>query len=122
MNLHLPQSEITKTEIKQLMMVSDNVVSAQSNKPVMGIIQDSLLSLHKMTQKDIFLTKQEVMNLMMKIKGTDYKVPVPCILKPEPKWSGKQMITLILKNDFNYSKHIEICNGYYADEPLSKKT
>ena len=122
MNLHLPQSEVTKTEIKELMMVADNVVSAQSNKPVMGIIQDSLLSVHKMTRQDVFLTKYEVMNLMMKIKYTDYKLPYPAILKPEPKWTGKQILNLILPKDLNFDKNITVQNGYYCDGEMCKKT
>lgn len=122
MNLHLPQSEVTKTEIKELMMVADNIVSAQSNKPVMGIIQDSLLSVHKMTQQDVFLTKQEIMNIMMKIKYTDYKLPIPAIYKPVPLWSGKQVMNLIIPKDLNFSKKVYIQNGYYYDGEMCKKT
>ncbi|CAN0528196.1 unnamed protein product, partial [Laminaria digitata] len=40
MNLHVPQqSLVAKAEVQELMMVPRNIVSPQSNKPVMGIVQ-----------------------------------------------------------------------------------
>ncbi|CAN0258892.1 unnamed protein product, partial [Ectocarpus sp. 13 AM-2016] len=39
MNLHVPQSLVAKAEAQELMMVPRNIVSPQSNKPVMGIVQ-----------------------------------------------------------------------------------
>jgi DNA-directed RNA polymerase beta' subunit len=35
---------VAKAEVQELMMVPRNIVSPQSNKPVMGIVQDSLLA------------------------------------------------------------------------------
>ena len=52
MNLHVPQSVTARAECASLMAVASNVVGAQSNKPVMGIVQDSLLALHKLTLPD----------------------------------------------------------------------
>ena len=43
MNLHVPQSMTARAEVMQMMMVPRVIVSGQSNKPVMGIVQDSLL-------------------------------------------------------------------------------
>ena len=40
MNMHLPQSMETKAEIAEIMHVPRQIVSPQSNKPVMGIVQD----------------------------------------------------------------------------------
>ena len=39
MNLHVPQSMETRAEILQLALVPRLVVTPQSNKPVMGIVQ-----------------------------------------------------------------------------------
>ena len=43
MNLHVPQTHQARAEVNELMMVHKNIVSAQSNRPVMGIIQDTLM-------------------------------------------------------------------------------
>lgn len=38
-------------------MVPKQIVSPQSNKPVMGIVQDSLLGSHLFTKRDTFVEK-----------------------------------------------------------------
>ena len=38
MNMHVPQSHETRAETEQLMLVPNNIVSPQSNRPVMGIV------------------------------------------------------------------------------------
>ena len=43
MNLHLPQSLESKSEIMNIMHVPKQIVSPQSNRPVMGIVQDTLI-------------------------------------------------------------------------------
>jgi DNA-directed RNA polymerase II subunit RPB1 len=52
-------------EVKEIMAVPYQVVSPQSNKPVMGIVQDSLLGIMLFTRRDNFVDKHTVMNLMM---------------------------------------------------------
>eukprot|EP00904_Undaria_pinnatifida_P012757 jgi/Undpi1/8611/HiC_scaffold_25.g11076.m1 len=95
MNLHVPQSLIAKAEVQELMMVPRNIVSPQSNKPVMGIVQDSLLGVCRMTKRDTFVERDLVMNLLMWVETWDGKVPAPAILKPRPLWTGKQLFSLI---------------------------
>ena len=63
----------------------------QANKPVMGIVQDSLLGTRLMTKRDIFIEKDLFMNVLMGIEDWDGTVPMPCVLKPRPLWSGKQV-------------------------------
>ena len=57
MNLHVPQSLETKAEIMELAMVTHNILTPQSNRPVMGIVQDSLTAACKFTKRDVFLDK-----------------------------------------------------------------
>ena len=38
-------------------MVPRNILTPQSNRPVMGIVQDSLTSVTKMTKRDVFIEK-----------------------------------------------------------------
>ena len=40
------------------MFVPRNIVSPQANKPVMGIVQDTLCGIRLFTRRDSFLTKQ----------------------------------------------------------------
>ena len=79
MNIHVPQSEQTKAEIQEVMMIEKNIISSQSNKPCIGVIQDSLLGTFKITSRDTFITKELFMNIMMKLKKDNYNLPNPTI-------------------------------------------
>jgi len=97
MNLFLPCTHDARAEVKELMMVSKNIVSPQANRPVMGIVQDALLASSKLTRRDVFITKDRFMNIMLRVGITDFKqLPIPCILKPLPLWSGKQLFSLVM--------------------------
>eukprot|EP00550_Attheya_septentrionalis_P004519 CAMPEP_0198286032 /NCGR_PEP_ID=MMETSP1449-20131203/5209_1 /TAXON_ID=420275 /ORGANISM="Attheya septentrionalis, Strain CCMP2084" /LENGTH=1754 /DNA_ID=CAMNT_0043983651 /DNA_START=129 /DNA_END=5393 /DNA_ORIENTATION=- len=96
MNLHVPQSLPARAEAELMMHSPRVIVSGQSNRPVMGIIQDTLLAVQKMTKRDIFITKDLLMNLLMWVADWDGRIPLPAIMKPEALWTGKQVLTLIL--------------------------
>ena len=57
MNLHVPQSLETQAEVMSLCMVPLMMLTPQSNRPVMGIVQDSLTAVMKMTRRDTFIEK-----------------------------------------------------------------
>ncbi|XP_067948896.1 DNA-directed RNA polymerase II subunit RPB1-like [Watersipora subatra] len=101
MNLHLPQSMEARAEILQLAMSPRMIITPQSNRPVMGIIQDTLTAVRKMTKRDVFLTKEEMMTLLMFLPKWDGRIPVPSILKPVPLWTGKQLFSLIIPGRVN---------------------
>jgi DNA-directed RNA polymerase beta' subunit len=67
----------------------------------MGIVQDTLTAVRKMTKRDVFLTKEEMMTLVMFLPTWDGKLPIPAILKPKPLWTGKQLFTLIIPGGVN---------------------
>eukprot|EP01103_Thecamoeba_quadrilineata_P002203 TRINITY_DN12197_c0_g1_i1.p1 TRINITY_DN12197_c0_g1~~TRINITY_DN12197_c0_g1_i1.p1 ORF type:complete len:1771 (-),score=338.80 TRINITY_DN12197_c0_g1_i1:46-5313(-) len=98
MNMHVPQTLETRAETSQIMMVPRQIVSPQSNRPVIGIVQDSLLACMIFTKRDTFMEKDLVMNILMWLQNFDGKIPVPAILKPKQLWTGKQIFSLILPN------------------------
>jgi DNA-directed RNA polymerase II subunit RPB1 len=57
MNMHVPQSFETRAEVLELMMVPKCIVSPQANRPVIGIVQDTLLGCRKVTKRDTFIEK-----------------------------------------------------------------
>eukprot|EP00057_Strongylocentrotus_purpuratus_P012996 XP_011667470.1 PREDICTED: DNA-directed RNA polymerase II subunit RPB1 isoform X2 [Strongylocentrotus purpuratus] len=101
MNLHVPQSMETRAEVSEMIMVSRNMITPQSNRPVMGIVQDSLCAIRKFTKRDVFVTKPNVMNLLLFLPNWDGKIPKPAILKPRPLWTGKQLLTLVIPDNVN---------------------
>uniref|UniRef100_A0A0E0QEI2 DNA-directed RNA polymerase subunit n=1 Tax=Oryza rufipogon TaxID=4529 RepID=A0A0E0QEI2_ORYRU len=101
MNMHVPQSFETRAEVLELMMVPKCIVSPQSNRPVMGIVQDTLLGCRKITKRDTLIEKDVFMNILMWWEDFDGKVPAPAILKPRPIWTGKQVFNLIIPKPIN---------------------
>lgn len=60
MNMHVPQSFETRAEIQEIMAVPRQIITPQANKPVMGIVQDTLLGSRYMTRRDTFIDKVRV--------------------------------------------------------------
>jgi DNA-directed RNA polymerase II subunit RPB1 len=117
MNLHLPQSYETKSEISNVMMVPFQIVSPQKNAPVMGIVQDTLLGCSALTRRNVFVAKDLMMNLLMHVSDFDGRIPVPAIIKapglPGPLWTGKQVLSLAIPSrKINYTKY----NQYKVDK------
>lgn len=112
MNLHLPQSIAATAELGELMSVSKNIVSAQANRPVIGIVQDALLASWKMTSKDVFFTKAQVMNIVWNAKERIHakRVPKPCVVRPVMLWSGKQLFSMLFPEKFNFRRKSSWCS------------
>lgn len=95
MNLHVPQSMTARADADQLMMVPRNIITPQNNRNVMGIVQDALLGVSRMTKRDVFIEKDVFMNAMLWITTWDGFIPAPAIIKPRPLWTGKQLFSMI---------------------------
>lgn len=115
MNVHVPQSKAAAAECAILMAPSQNFIGAQSSKPVMGIVQDSLLGCHYMTHPDIFLTKANFCRIIGTTLNCVKKLPPPAIVlrthknaKPESLWTGKQVLSVLLPDDL-YIEPESIC-------------
>jgi DNA-directed RNA polymerase II subunit RPB1 len=87
----------------------------------MGIVQDSLLGIMRMTLKDTFVEANVMMDIMMWVDsiwgessdGT-VKVPAPAIIKPKPLWTGKQLLSLVLPC-VNFQRFSGTKNGFGQD-------
>ncbi|CRG94277.1 DNA-directed RNA polymerase II subunit RPB1, putative [Plasmodium gallinaceum] len=120
MNLHLAQSHETRSEIKHLMIVQKQIVSPQGNKPVMGIVQDSLLAIRKFTRRDNFLCKEEVMSLLIWIPYWNHVIPTPAIIKPKALWTGKQIFSMLLQFD-DVNRNNDLLNNKMNDNNLKNE-
>lgn len=135
MNLHVPQSHETRAEVMNLCAVPLNIVSPQKNGPLMGIVQDTMAGIYLITRRDVMLDQEQMMNILMWVPGWDGVIPPPAILKPSPRWTGKQIISLGLPAGLNMyrantkegvlpqieKEGIEIQNGELMWGRLTKK-
>ncbi|GLB36718.1 putative DNA-dependent RNA polymerase catalyzes the transcription of DNA into RNA using the four ribonucleoside triphosphates as substrates [Lyophyllum shimeji] len=107
MNMHVPQSEETRAELSQIAWVPRQIISPQANKPVMGIVQDTLCGIRKFTLRDTFLDWNAVQNILLWVPEWDGSVPIPAIVKPKPLWTGKQILSLTIPRGINIHRSLE---------------
>ena len=123
MNLHVPQTIEAQVEAAQLMAVQEHIVTAQSHRPVMGIVQDTLIGTYELTSKDTFLTQEEIMDWCMHIKRFD--MPPPTIVYPRKLWTGKDAFSMLLPTSTSLGTPLKdpyIANGILIRGQLKKKT
>ena len=54
-----------------------------------------------MTARDSFIEKDLAFNMLMWLEDWDGRVPMPALLKPRPRWTGKQFISAFLPPGVN---------------------
>lgn len=107
MNMHFPQNENARAEALLLANTDSQYLTPTSGKPLRGLIQDHISAGVLLTSKDTFFTRQEYQQLIYGCLrpedghtadvGRIHTVP-PAVIKPVPLWTGKQVITTVLKN------------------------
>jgi DNA-directed RNA polymerase II subunit RPB1 len=65
MNMHMPQSILAETELKNLAAIPYQMISPAKNSPIIGIFQDSMLGSYRFTRPNISFSPREAMNLLM---------------------------------------------------------
>lgn len=118
MNLHVPQGPEARAEAELLMAVAQNIVSPQSNKPVMGIVQDALLASFLMTAPGAFVDRATTCDLVMAVGCMP---PEPAILKPELAWAAADILGLVFPEDFQYADDHVVINRQSIRGRLCKK-
>jgi len=101
MNLHVPQNEESRSEAFTLMTVQDQILSPRYGGPIVGAIRDFITASFLLTKDETTLTKDEFSNLAF-TGGYSGDLPKPDIMKPTPMYTGKQLISLFLKDDFRF--------------------
>jgi len=123
MNLHVPQNIEAMTELIQLSTARNHIISGQSSKPNMTIVQDSLLGVYKMTIDGNPLTRSEFMHIVnsLDIPNLEYKLEKIKNIrakfdKDTRPYMGKDIISLFLPDDLYYENQ----NDKMDNEPVVK--
>ena len=58
MNMHVPQSVQSMSELINIAAVNHQIISPRENKPIITIVQDTLLGMYKLTQSEIISFKE----------------------------------------------------------------
>ena len=71
MNLHMPQDILSESELKNLAAVPYQIISPANNQSIVGVFQDSLLGIYRLTRENIKFSKRDAMNLLMTFNKLD---------------------------------------------------
>ena len=108
MNMHFAQSAIAKAEMMFIANNDNQYLVPTSGKPLRGLIQDHVVAGSWMTMKSTFFTRDEYQQLLYGAlrpendytgEGRVHLLP-PAIWKPQPLWTGKQIVGLSLILEF----------------------
>lgn len=106
MNMHFPQNEIARAEALLIADTDHQYLVATSGKPLRGLIQDHISMGVWLTNRDTFFTRSEYFQLLYSCLRPENNHTVtgrittltPAVIKPRPMWTGKQVVTTVLKN------------------------
>ena len=127
MNCHLPQSIETGYELKTLAYVPTQIISPAKSKPIISIVQDTLVGSYLLTQPNMLIPQKLVYNILMKSKNFVGKLPKPLQVKNGINYyTGQQVISEILPNislrmTNQQEKIVSIKNGIFEEGILDKK-
>jgi DNA-directed RNA polymerase II subunit RPB1 len=96
MNLHVPQSVEAATELREIAAVPKQMISPKLGKPLISVVQDTLVGVNRLTRPTEFFTRREFMNLLIHSKRWDGRMPAPAKTEPVPLWSGQQVVSALL--------------------------
>lgn len=102
MNLHVPQSEFGRAEAMVIATNNQQYIGL-AGEPLRGLIQDHIVAGTLMTCRDAFFNRDHYQALVYaclpdRYDGRPILTVPPAILKPRKLWTGKQIITTLLKN------------------------
>jgi DNA-directed RNA polymerase beta' subunit/intein/homing endonuclease len=99
MNMHVPQSVEAATELREIAAVPKQMISPRLSKPLVSVVQDTLVGVNRLTRPTEFFTKRQYMSLLVNSKRWDGKVPPPAQPATETSpalWSGRQVVSALL--------------------------
>ena len=117
MNAHIPQSYESATELAEIAAVPHQIVTPRHAKPVIGIVQDTLVGSYRITRPHVGFNRREFMNMMMWNRRFEGIVPKPASeLNGQFRFSGQQILSQLLP-----PINIEMGNGMYKDDNKKKE-
>ncbi|KAG9247944.1 hypothetical protein BJ878DRAFT_111427 [Calycina marina] len=124
MNLHVPQTEEARTEAINLMGVKYNLSTPKNGEPIISATQDFITAAYLLSSKDNFFDKKTFTNICMYMVDGNLKLdlPPPAILKPEARWTGKQVFSMLMRPNKDSPVQVNMdakCRDFSSAPPSS---
>ncbi|CAJ2654112.1 unnamed protein product [Trifolium pratense] len=148
-NVHFPQDEISRAEAYNIVNANNQYMKPTSGEPLRALIQDHIVSAALLTKKDTFLSCEQFNQLLyssgVSMTGTGtftckpgQKISMsnsesemflfpPAIFKPEPLWTGKQVISALLRYitkgrpPFTVEKNAKLPSSFFKTQMREEK-
>ena len=137
MNLHVLQSDDARAEARILMQVQENIISPRYGGPIIGAIHDHITGAYYLTHGYTIFDRFQTSNILFRLPirtafqeegampddkahsqkadSRDWSVEIPepagTDERGEPYWTGKQLFSIILPEDFNATFKANICRN-----------
>jgi len=112
MNMHVPQSIASATELRYIASVLRNIISPRTNSPIIQLFQDTMTGAYRISQPGVKVPEPIAMNILARLK-------LPFVRKGIP-WTGSELISAAFPM-MNYKGRINLKNGQLADGNILQK-
>tara|TARA_B110000914_G_scaffold225159_1_gene245051 strand:+ start:113 stop:2776 length:2664 start_codon:yes stop_codon:yes gene_type:complete len=118
MNLHVVQSEEARAEARILMRVQEHIRSPRFGGVVIGAIHDHITGMFLLTYGDASYDMDQTVRILSRVefKG-DLPIPDYPKAKGGPRWSGRQIFSVLLPDDMNLKYNSSV---YFADRSVEE--
>lgn len=89
-NIHVPQDHQSRAELEELMLSSTNIVCSQDSKPVVGLIQDSLLGSYQISRNDR-ISRNDMMDIL-------FKTGIDDVILTKEWYHGRESMDFVLES------------------------
>lgn len=103
MNIHIPKGIHAQAEARELLSITQNMISPATNALTLGIVQDGIVAAYLFTQAKTRLTRAQLHRLLSVVKYPVATLDQLQAVAPhevredgEPLWTGRQALSLLL--------------------------
>lgn len=117
--MHVPRSYQSRVELEELAAVPTQICSPQASKPVMGLVQDSMLACFRWTMSENYLNYRQVMKLLSWTSTYNGVLPEPD--DPKRGWKAYSILSTVLpkitliKQDEEEVNRVKITHGKFEE-------
>lgn len=112
MNMHVPQSIASATELRYIASVLRNIISPRTNSPIIQLFQDTMTGAYRISQPGVRVPEPIAMNILARLR-------LPFVRK-NGTWTGAELISAAFPM-MNYKGRITLKNGQLAEGNVLQK-
>jgi DNA-directed RNA polymerase II subunit RPB1 len=114
MNMHVPQSVASATEIKYLASVLRQIISPRTNAAIISVFQDTQTGIYRLSQPNVVVPEHIAMNILSRMKK-----PLSTYIRQNKSLSGQDIISSTLPA-IDFAGRVTVKNGKLVKGILNK--